>query len=295
MPDFFDPKLNKFVVVRDGDLTPTTFDVDPVRHTVTVTFSSSSNPTVTQLFGTVFTVTVNNNPTQTTTVNPALALASGNTGNGPGTLGGFKTATFASTARVNVVIASSQESQAVQESISEGGGTKIEDSDEYNAWLRMMGEVLDNDPVALWRVAGDEGLKLWLLKKAPAAPPKAKPVTPPRGANPAPPDMKIKTGSPNDRSPQETLVDQYFEDYTGAPVNRIIPIAALAAEDVDAEPDDISYLDRDPAVQEQTSDDLRLSTVAWAAPLAALIIPVCKHSKDDRKRLRGNPRVCRLV
>jgi hypothetical protein len=151
---FFDPAVNQQVAV-----TPTT--VDTAHNQVSTTLSDASMPTLRELLGTVFAITVTNPaavsspqaspspsataaPTvtaqaTTTTVNPALALAGNNSF--------AQTTTFFSSGQLTLALTPSSDSQASASRTSlsgqSSGGGDDPDADDYlNYYRRMLGEDL---------------------------------------------------------------------------------------------------------------------------------------------------------
>jgi hypothetical protein len=115
-------------------LDPTTLlVVDKAAHTLTAFFDSTSNPQVTQLHGTVFTVAVPVSQTTTTTVNPDVASA-GNTA------GLASTTTFVSSSQVTLVLNVSQANQgtATQSEVAapnRAGQDEADQDDDFLKWL----------------------------------------------------------------------------------------------------------------------------------------------------------------
>jgi hypothetical protein len=297
--NFFDSHLDKFVKVRDGDLTPNNFVIDTLHHTITVVFSKTSNPTITELNGTVFSVAVDNPNSQTqTTVSPGLALSS-LSGNSPGSLGGFKAASFQNTSQVNFLLSSSQDSRTGD---SGEGATAAGDNqpdkaavwnsaDEYTSWLRMMEKVLENDPVMLWRLTGDDGLKLWLLDKAPPLK-----VPKPAGAAEEPQQMDPEQARDDDLPMPETNIDQVFADYAPIPVNRVFPAAGSVVSD-DSDWQVFSSLASNVASEPKTTQRItsRVNWL-WAAPLAGLAFTAQRWQADEaHSMLRAKPRLRRIT
>lgn len=91
--DFYDPVRRRFVPVQGSRLVPNSLRIDPVARTITVVFDGTSFPAVTELRGTVFTVSVTQAEGRSATVAPQLATAA------PTAPGAFSTTTtFVSTA-----------------------------------------------------------------------------------------------------------------------------------------------------------------------------------------------------
>jgi hypothetical protein len=118
-------------------LDPTTLlVVDQTAHTLTAFFDSTSNPLVTQLHGTVFTVAVSGTTTTTTAPTRDVASASGDTS------GASSTTTFVSSAQGTLVLSVSQVSQGTASQSAVAGPNRAGDSEsgpEEDAWHWFLG------------------------------------------------------------------------------------------------------------------------------------------------------------
>jgi hypothetical protein len=115
-------------------LDPTTLlVVDRAAHTLTAFFDSSSNPQVTHLHGTVFSVAVPTSQTTTTTVTRDVVSA-GNTA--------LATATFVSSSQATLVLNVSQvtDGKASQSEVAAPNRTGEDESDQGDDWLNKLWE-----------------------------------------------------------------------------------------------------------------------------------------------------------
>jgi hypothetical protein len=154
---FLDPATNTWTMIDANTEPPGYFSVDKLKHTVTLLIDMHSNPQITNLKGTVFTISVSAPQNVLVTVNSPLAAAS----NDISAFGNLtRTSTFVSSTQLTLALSASQATERTAGQTSGTSDTGDGQNDEMSEMRHILG---DDDFMRLWLGAGAD-------RKLPVAP-----------------------------------------------------------------------------------------------------------------------------